>query len=180
MGCGTGIIGIAAAKLGAQVVCADINKHAVENTRKNAKENGVDCHVVESDGFANIPREKRFDLIVCNAPSNPDYVDQVITPTDNGHDGRKFLDHVLEYGPQYTASGGRLLTCSGSEQNWEKTASMLTRHWADYRILKDLDEDFSNLNQFTDALLQRWVDEGLCWREDEKIMHSVRYFFAYR
>ena len=43
-GCGTGILGIVAAKLGAErVVAYDIDEWSVENTRHNASLNGVDC-----------------------------------------------------------------------------------------------------------------------------------------
>lgn len=180
MGCGTGVIGIAAAKMGAEVVCSDINPDAIETTLVNAEINRVSLRAVKSEGFDSLRDQGSFDLIACNAPSTPNFVDEVVTPTDNGEDGRAFLDHVLNTAPDFLNSKGRLLSCSGSEQNWDKTASILNREWSDYRIIEDLDEDFSALQQFSDSVLSEWVKKGYCWQVGEKTYHTVRYFFAYK
>jgi len=69
MGCGTGILGIHAAKLGAEVVAADVNPHAVECTKRNAHANDVKIRVVESDLFSRVPGY--FDVISFNPPYLP-------------------------------------------------------------------------------------------------------------
>lgn len=54
VGCGTGILGITAAKLGADdVVCLDIDKKAVEIARENAAMNHVDdrIHIINKDAM---------------------------------------------------------------------------------------------------------------------------------
>jgi len=64
VGTGTGILGIAAAKAGAQVVDAtEIDPAAVAIARKNASLNGVVMMVTET---ATVPTEKTYDIVVSN------------------------------------------------------------------------------------------------------------------
>lgn len=69
MGCGTGIVGLHAAKSGATVVSADINPHAVECARRNAARNGLRLEVTQSDLFERITGN--FDVIAFNPPYLP-------------------------------------------------------------------------------------------------------------
>jgi ribosomal protein L11 methyltransferase len=66
VGCGTGILGITAARLGAEeVICLDIDKKAVAIARENAAINHVEdrLHIVNQDASAfNEPR----NLIIAN------------------------------------------------------------------------------------------------------------------
>ncbi len=71
MGCGTGILGILAAKLGAsEVLAADIESWAVENTKQNIAQNGVDqVQVVQAD-IDLINHHNHFDVILANINRN--------------------------------------------------------------------------------------------------------------
>ncbi|MDR0634039.1 MAG: 50S ribosomal protein L11 methyltransferase [Azoarcus sp.] len=69
-GCGSGILGIAAARLGAKAVLGlDIDEHALETARDNAARNGV------ADALRtqrpDTPLEATFDLVVANILTNP-------------------------------------------------------------------------------------------------------------
>ncbi|MFU2486016.1 50S ribosomal protein L11 methyltransferase [Thauera sp. WH-1] len=67
-GCGSGILGIAAAKLGAgNVLGIDIDEKAVEAARDNAGRNAVDLRLQHSG----IPVGETFDLVVANILTNP-------------------------------------------------------------------------------------------------------------
>jgi ribosomal protein L11 methyltransferase len=67
-GCGSGILGIAAARLGAgDVLGVDIDPQAVAAARNNAARNGVDARF--DDSAARIRGE--FDLVVANILANP-------------------------------------------------------------------------------------------------------------
>ena len=67
-GCGSGILAIAALKLGAETATGmDIDPQAVIATRRNAAENGVDMTVFGSAGEI----EGRFDVIVANILAGP-------------------------------------------------------------------------------------------------------------
>jgi len=70
MGCGTGLVGIHAAKAGAEVTAADLNPHAVECARQNAFRNNLRIEVVESNLFEKI--QGNFDIIAFNPPYLPD------------------------------------------------------------------------------------------------------------
>jgi ribosomal protein L11 methyltransferase len=65
VGCGSGVLAIAAAKLGfAPVLALDSDEHAVEATRANAAANGVDVEVSATDGLsADLPET---DVAVAN------------------------------------------------------------------------------------------------------------------
>ena len=80
-GCGTGVLGIIAAKRGASVVAVDIDDKSVANTRENAADNGVTievhlgCRPLPPDGKS----DAQYDLIMANIHRNilleqmPDY-----------------------------------------------------------------------------------------------------------
>ena len=67
VGCGSGLLSLAAARAGAVVTAVDINIEAVRTTASNASANGVDVEVLHSDLFAALG-ERRFDLVVVNPP----------------------------------------------------------------------------------------------------------------
>ena len=71
-GCGTGILGIAAKKLGARrVVGYDIDEWSVENTRRNAQLNGIDdfdVHLGNIHVLTHIPGV--FDVVLANINRN--------------------------------------------------------------------------------------------------------------
>ena len=67
-GCGSGILAIAAAMLGAaRVEAVDIDDQAVESTRLNAANNGVTLPACLPDDFG----PGQFDVVVANILSNP-------------------------------------------------------------------------------------------------------------
>lgn len=67
-GCGSGILAIAAARLGAaHVVGVDIDEQAVVSARHNARANGVDLDAMLPD---DLPAGE-FDVVVANILSNP-------------------------------------------------------------------------------------------------------------
>jgi ribosomal protein L11 methyltransferase len=67
-GCGSGILGIAAARLGAtDVLGVDIDPQAVTAARNNAARNGVSARFDDST----VKLDGQFDLVVANILSNP-------------------------------------------------------------------------------------------------------------
>ncbi len=76
MGCGSGILAIAAAKVWrAETLAVDIDARAVATTRENARRNGVAARVRarRSDGFRDpeIARRAPYDLILANILARP-------------------------------------------------------------------------------------------------------------
>lgn len=67
-GCGSGILGIVAARLGAgSVLGVDIDLHAVEASRANAERNSVQAEWRDST----LPIAGQFDMVVANILTNP-------------------------------------------------------------------------------------------------------------
>ena len=67
-GCGSGILAIAAARLGAGAVYAiDIDPQALQSTRRNAAVNGVTLDIRATTG----PLPERADVVVANILANP-------------------------------------------------------------------------------------------------------------
>ncbi|OGG55456.1 MAG: hypothetical protein A3F84_01470 [Candidatus Handelsmanbacteria bacterium RIFCSPLOWO2_12_FULL_64_10] len=66
LGTGSGVLGIAAAKLGARCVAVDIDPVALDNARENVAANGVADRVEVLCGSIDAVREAGFDVIVAN------------------------------------------------------------------------------------------------------------------
>ena len=75
LGCGCGVVGILAAKqIGVEnVVMCDVSENAVQLSKQNAVENGVDGVTIRlSDGLRDIS-ENGFNLILSNPPYHTDF-----------------------------------------------------------------------------------------------------------
>lgn len=119
IGTGTGILGIAAAKIGAgQVVAADISPYAVACARYNAKLNGVaeKFRFYESDLFRSVPWQK-FDVIIFNPPFSSSYFlteakgtedHWYLVARDSGRTGNKVLSRFLKSARRYCHKSSRI------------------------------------------------------------------------
>lgn len=91
-GCGSGILAIAAARLGAgEVAGVDIDPQAVDAARANAERNGVTANFADSTK----PLAGKYDLVVANILANPL---RVLAPAICGHvrsGGRLALSGIL-------------------------------------------------------------------------------------
>ncbi len=92
-GCGSGILGIAAVKLGAsEVLGVDIDDKALDAARENARRNAVTLDTRHSRE----PLEARFDLVVANILTNPLRVLAPMLAARIAPGGRIALSGVLE------------------------------------------------------------------------------------
>ncbi len=69
LGCGWGPIGISvkAAWPETRVTMADVNLRALDRSRENARRNGAEAGILESDGFAAL-EDRTFDAVITNPP----------------------------------------------------------------------------------------------------------------
>ena len=69
LGCGWGAVGVTLARAnpGLRVTMADVNRRALDLAAANARANGADCEVLESDGFGALAG-RVFDTVVTNPP----------------------------------------------------------------------------------------------------------------
>lgn len=73
LGAGAGVLGIAAAKLGADAIATDIDPRAIIVARENAARNNVRLRCLTAAGLAeaSLPRAEAFDLIFANILMRP-------------------------------------------------------------------------------------------------------------
>jgi 16S rRNA (guanine1207-N2)-methyltransferase len=67
LGCGTGLVALAAARRGAQVTAVDADVRAVDSAERTLSANGFDVEVMISD-CAEAVRNRQFDTVLCNPP----------------------------------------------------------------------------------------------------------------
>jgi ribosomal protein L11 methyltransferase len=92
-GCGSGILAIAAARLGAgRVTGVDIDPQAVAAARENARINGVAAEFVVPDG---LPPAATYDVVVANILANPLRLLAPALAARCARDGRIVLSGVL-------------------------------------------------------------------------------------
>jgi 16S rRNA (guanine1207-N2)-methyltransferase len=67
LGCGTGLLALAAARRGGRVTAVDADLRAIESARRTLASNAAAGEVLISD-CAQAVRERRFDVVLCNPP----------------------------------------------------------------------------------------------------------------
>lgn len=120
MGCGSGIVGISAAKNPAvkNVVFADLNENALKYAKQNASRNNVtNFTLAKTDLFSSLAR--KFDCIAFNPPYLPTTQEELLggeidSAFDGGATGRKVLDEFLQQFPRHLKPKGTLLLLNSS------------------------------------------------------------------
>ena len=107
LGCGSGLQGIVAAKLGAgRVVGTDVDPAALRAAEANARRNGIAAYATRGGSLYEPVRGERFDVILANPPQTPAPDD--IGAKWGGPDGTRFLDPIVRGAPDHLNPGGRL------------------------------------------------------------------------
>jgi release factor glutamine methyltransferase len=127
MGTGCGILAVLAAKKAKKVVATDINPHAINCAKKNAKMNGVEEKIEFrlGDLFQPIKPDETFNLILFNAPYLPSepYEERswIGRAWAGGPNGRKVIDRFITDAPKFLTCDGRILLVQSSLSNIDKT-----------------------------------------------------------
>lgn len=88
VGCGAGIVAMAAARAGAHVTATDINPRATRLTAANARANGLSLRVVCTDLLAGLRPGAAVDGVTFNPPYLPTAPDDVVAgPLNAAFDG---------------------------------------------------------------------------------------------
>ena len=103
VGCGAGLAAMVAAAAGARAWATDLNPHAVELARRNARRNGLDVEVERGDLMAGLAGP--FDVVAFNPPYLPTAPDEYLPGPlnlafDGGPDGNAT---VLRFAGQLAA-----------------------------------------------------------------------------
>ena len=94
-GCGSGILAIAAAKLGGtEIIGIDIDPQAVESAKKNADKNSINATFLLTEQSAHIPKQY-FDVLIANILTNPLKMLASVLPTYLKINGTLILSGIL-------------------------------------------------------------------------------------
>ncbi len=146
LGCGSGLLSIAAARLGAsRVVATDLDPRALETTLSNARHAGVEDRIqvragswfeaLENDGA------KQFDVIIATPPQTPG--PRPFGPRYGGHDGTRHLFFILEGAPFFLKPGGRLWLLAISLANPSSLWQRLGQHFSSVSLIRETERLFT-------------------------------------
>jgi D-alanine-D-alanine ligase len=152
LGCGSGLLSIAAARLGARrVVAIDLDPSALEATAQNALRNGVAGQVEIRAGSWYEPlygqtssgvREERFDVIIATPPQTPGL--KPFGPKYGGADGTKHLLSAIDGAPAFLKPvRGRLWLMAISLANPSALWRLLHERFAEVKLLRETERPFT-------------------------------------
>src|SRR3989304_2616173 len=163
MGCGSGILSVLAAKMGASKIYAvDVMPKAVELTKRNAERNGVADRVEASCGPLFEPlKEIKADLILIDvsgiaaklARHTPWYPAAIATASE---DGSEPTVSALKQGRDHLRPGGRLIFPFGSLANEKKIMEVAREIFNNN--LRSLSEKLLPINQQLKAAFDQCQD----------------------
>lgn len=130
VGCGSGILSIAAAKLGARVTASDLDHFCVTATQENAGANDADIEIVKAPGAA--WNDRQYDIVVANLMS-------------------ALLIQLAEELAQVARHGGLLIVSGISEPRADEVEAALQS--AGFRTLEKHIEDGEQRGNY----IERWV-----------------------
>jgi len=152
-GTGSGCLAIAlAAKCpAARIVALDVSADALAIARQNADRNAVSARVEfrQSDGFAAVPQESWFDLIISNPPYIPAVEIATLQPEvrdfdphgalDGGTDGLDFYRLLAQTVPAFLKADGKIMLEFGDGQADEIKKIFAAQNW----IVEAVHADYS-------------------------------------
>ena len=127
IGTGCGILAVIASKKAGKVVATDVNPHAVECAKRNAKANRAasNLEVRLGDLFEPILKTEKFDVILFNAPYLPSTPEEqkawISRAWAGGRAGRKIIDNFIANAPNYLEAKGRILLAQSTLSNVQRT-----------------------------------------------------------
>ena len=149
LGTGTGAIALALAfeQPGWQIHALDFNAQAVELARENARQLKLErVNIYQSDWFAQVPKDKSFDIIV----SNPPYIDGGDKHLEQGdvrfepetalvaaENGLADIKAIATKARDYLACGGSLYFEHGFEQGAQVRRILTELGYSDAKTTRD-------------------------------------------
>lgn len=133
--CGSGIQGIAAARIGHRVVSVDSEEEAISATRLNALLNDVELDALRGNLFDPVGNW-RFDAVLANPPYVPTPPDGGKAAwCDGGPDGRIVIDRICTQARRVLAAGGALWMVHSSLADIPRSISTLEMAGFDAEIV---------------------------------------------
>jgi len=146
LGCGTGLLAIAAAKLGAgHVVAVDLDGQALDAAVKNAELNGLSDRIEVRAGswYEAVKAGERFDVIIATPPQTPG--PRPFGPRYGGADGAKHLLAVVEGAPaRLDPERGRLWMVAITIANVPEVMRRLRERFAKVDVMGETQRPFTS------------------------------------
>ena len=153
-GTGSGCLAIALAARcpGAQIHATDISEEALRVARENAALNNLSDKILfhSGDGFAALPRDLPFDLIVSNPPYVPSAEIATLAPEvrdhdprlalDGGADGLDFYHRLASEAASHLRSTGRMMLESGDGQSEQIRQIFVQHKW----VVESVEADYTD------------------------------------
>jgi D-alanine-D-alanine ligase-like ATP-grasp enzyme/methylase of polypeptide subunit release factors len=148
LGCGSGLLSIAAAKFGAGYVLAtDLDPESLDTTLANARRNGVE-NIIEARGgswYEAVPldeRQRKFDVIIATPPQTPGH--KPFGLKFGGFDGTQHILHVVDYSSSFLdPNTGRIWILAISLANPKRLIQKLQERFSEVAVLKETDRFFT-------------------------------------
>jgi len=146
IGTGCGIIALECCRLGANVLCSDINPYAVDIVKKNYNCNKKilkgDFKVKKGDLFSVLSRNEKFDKIIFNPPYLPTNSKDFVggsgwfdIATDGGKDGLEITERYLSNVGNYLYKNGYGYFIFSSLSDRVRLESILEEYSLSFSIL---------------------------------------------
>jgi release factor glutamine methyltransferase len=147
IGTGCGIIAIECARIGADVICSDINKNAVDLAKHNYKKNKNKIkggfEVRHGDLFNVLRMDENFDIIIFNPPYVPTKKDKRIQgykwldlATNGGKDGLQKTKSFIEGLQDHLIKSGRGYFIFSTLSDRKKLDYVLEKNGFEFKIKK--------------------------------------------
>lgn len=161
IGPGTGIIGLIAARKGAEVTAVDINENAIENTKLNFGENGLMVDARLGSVYEPLNGSEKFDLIFWNHPFNK--TEQLDTDP--------FLKSVFDYKYENTeayisesrkhlSTNGRIFLGTSNIADLSEIEDIAAKYNYDFVLIEKVDRKTEVDGSDTDFRMYEFVDRG--------------------
>lgn len=128
LGSGSGALGIAAARRGAEVHAVERNPRAQVATLDNAMRNGVSLTLHPGDAWSALPADARFDLVLCNPPWFEGEARDDAELAFRAGEGLAFVEALFAELDARLRPGGRLVTVLGASADRSRIAAIAERH----------------------------------------------------
>ncbi len=145
IGTGCGLIALACAVLGANVICTDINPLAIELVKKNYLMNQNilkgNFEVRIGDIFSPILSNESFDVIIFNPPYLPTKKEDLVggwfdTASNGGKDGLLYTKKFIKELPSYLNKYGSAYFVYSTLSDRYKLDSILNKSKLIYKVIK--------------------------------------------
>ena len=129
VGCGAGLIAVAAAEVAKSVVAIDLSLDAVRNTVRNMNSNSVQMRssAIQSDLLSPLAHDARFSVIAFNPPYLPE--DGVVTDMDHalvgGNTGVELTERFILQAIPHLEENGRIYIVVSSLADIERVSGFM-------------------------------------------------------